>query len=551
MKRRVATSLLVLLAVGWAAGQTDLEMDPEYYCRGRKDDEFFRKDFGIDAEEKLYKANCGTYYRCLPAPAGKKSISEAKCQSELFFDVEQQICERKHNVLNCAQIDKFQPPMPVWPLADGQESNCPNGQIECGSGECLPRELFCDNTDDCADGSDENICTPEDDPNRADICDPRKCLWSEGCFCSVDGTRIPGDLNPEQTPQMITITFTGAINDRNFRIFQDIFKDTTKHKGNDCTPKGTFFISHAFTNYSAVQELHRLGHEIGVSSITNNQNRTYWSQLDSAGYESEMDGGRVIIEQFANISANEVLGLRVPRQRVGGNQQFSMMVDWGFLYDSSISAPMGRLPLWPYTLMHRMPHKCLGTDQNCPSRNYTVWEMVVNELDRRDDVKFDEVLTGCHYVDQCANLVSPKQFRSFLDNNLDRHFRTNRAPFGLHFTSGYFETRKNFLKEFVAWVADVAQRGDFYFVTMQQVINWMEAPTEIAAINNFQEWKGKCEVKGLPYCSLPNPCPKKVSRLFPDEEEMFLYTCMECPSTYPWLHDPYGSGGFFSFNENF
>lgn len=32
--------------------------------------------------------------------------------------------------------------------------------------------------------------------------------------------------------------------------------------------QGTFFISHKYTNYSAVQEMHRKGHEIAAHSIT-------------------------------------------------------------------------------------------------------------------------------------------------------------------------------------------------------------------------------------------------------------------------------------------
>lgn len=381
----------------------------------------------------------------------------------------------------------------------------------------------------------------KNDPNGAETCDPKKCLWRQGCFCSVDGTRIPGDLEVSKTPQMITITFTGAVNERNFRTFQEIFKGNVKHKGNDCTAKATFFVSHAFTNYSAVQELHRLGHEIGVSSITNNPNPRYWSNLTVEEYSQEMDGARTIVEAFANITDNELLGLRVPKQRVGGNNQMRMMVDYGFLYDSSISAARGRLPLWPYTLMHQIPHVCLGTDQNCPSKNFTVWEMVLNELDRREDPQFDEQLTGCHYVDQCANLLTAEQFYRFLDHNLAHHYSTNRAPLGIHFTSGYFEHKKPFLKAFAQWVRDKSANGDYYFVTMQQTINWMEAPTEIAALNNFQEWKAKCDVKGLPYCSLPNPCPS-ISRDFPEEDNMYLYTCQECPATYPWLNNPFGVG---------
>ena len=69
---------------------------------------------------------------------------------------------------------------------------------------------------------------------------------------------------------------------------------------------------------------------------------------------------RLIIERFANITDGSVIGVRAPYLRVGGNTQFQMMNDQFFVYDSSIAAPLGRVPMWPYTLLYRMPHKCHG-----------------------------------------------------------------------------------------------------------------------------------------------------------------------------------------------
>ena len=57
------------------------------------------------------------------------------------------------------------------------------------------------------------------------------------------------------------------------------------------------------------------------------------------------------------------LGMRAPRLLVGANRQFEMMTDQFFAYDSSITVPLGRKPVWPYTLHYLMPHKCSGNHQ--------------------------------------------------------------------------------------------------------------------------------------------------------------------------------------------
>ena len=68
----------------------------------------------------------------------------------------------------------------------------------------------------------------------------------------------------------------------------------------------------------------------------------------------------------------------------------------------------------------------------------------------------------------------------------------------------------------------------------------MQNPTKLSDIKNFEEWKDKCDVKGLPHCSLPNRCILNTREI--PGETLNLYTCMQCPRNYPWLLDPTGEG---------
>ena len=85
---------------------------------------------------------------------------------------------------------------------------------------CLQTELFCDGHPDCEVRSDEGWCDPAHDPNAAPPCDYSNCTLPN-CFCSSDGTLIPGGVLPADVPQMIVITFDDAVNDENWDLYQD------------------------------------------------------------------------------------------------------------------------------------------------------------------------------------------------------------------------------------------------------------------------------------------------------------------------------------------
>ena len=54
--------------------------------------------------------------------------------------------------------------------------------------------------------------------------------------------RIPGNLEPDKVPQMITITFNGAVNSDNLDLYQEIFADRLNPNGCQIKGKSSYCI---------------------------------------------------------------------------------------------------------------------------------------------------------------------------------------------------------------------------------------------------------------------------------------------------------------------
>ncbi|XP_063608497.1 chitin deacetylase 1-like isoform X1 [Penaeus indicus] len=491
------------------------------------------KDKGAGEWFRLSLGDCRDVIQCTDA-----GLQALRCPHGLAFNLDQQTCDWKANVNNCDRKEKTKV---VKPLFNTVEPLCQENQLACGDGTCLDRQVFCDGKEDCTDGSDETACDVKNDPNSAPICNIEDCRLPD-CYCYNDPNEMPHNMQPSEVPQMVTITFDDAININNMDLYELIFKQ--RFNPNGCSIKSTFFVSHKYNNYTATQEMHRLGHEIAVHSITHANNETFWSHASEDEYEREMGGARVIIERFANITDQSIIGMRNPFLRVGGNSQFRMMEKNTFLYDSTITAPLSSKPLWPYTLYYRMPHPCHGNLQNCPTRSFAVWEMVMNEMDRREEPTYGDGLPGCHMVDSCfATKPEPEQFYNFLQNNFNRHYQSNRAPFGLFFHSAFLKNNPDILDTFLYWLDETLKnQKDVYFVTMTQVIQWMQDPRPVGQLNNYEAWKEKCVVDGPPFCYGGNNCELDTDEL--PGQTLHLSTCMRCPNNYPWTRDPLGEGFF-------
>jgi hypothetical protein len=438
---------------------------------------------------------------------GDLKLIPTSCAPPLVFDIDAQICNYAEQVRNCDQQDK--------------DPNLDQFAADKAAAELVKAE-------EAKEGE----------------CDLAKCILPD-CFCSPDGTQAPlgENIDIKEIPQLINIAFNGAVNGDNMEIYMRIF-NKDRHNPNGCTVKGTFFVSHKYTNYSAVQELHRQGHEIGVFSVTNTEDENYWKDGGINTWYDEMAGGRAIIERWANITDGSVIGMRAPFLRVGGNTQFKMMNESYFAFDSSITAPLAAVPIWPYTLDYNIPHSChtnIAALGGCPTEHFPLWEIPINELDRREDPTFDEELTGCQLVSSCTNVQEKEHLHTLLQHNFERHYKTNKAPLSLSLNPSWLIQNPDFVQVIADWMDSVlATNQDVYFVTEFQLLVWMMNPTVSSQMQTAPDFKDKCLVEGQPFCQRPNVCALR-NRQLPNEVNR-LHTCMECPPHYPWLRDPEGKG---------
>ena len=85
------------------------------------------------------------------------------------------------------------------------------------------------------------------------------------------------------------------------------------------------------------------------------------------------------------LSLSLLFFIPAPFLKLGGNRQFSGLSQEGFLYDSTMVAPLTNPPYWPYPLAFASPHRCYGNAQKCPTRSHGIMEMIMNELDPREE----------------------------------------------------------------------------------------------------------------------------------------------------------------------
>uniref|UniRef100_A0A182M248 NodB homology domain-containing protein n=1 Tax=Anopheles culicifacies TaxID=139723 RepID=A0A182M248_9DIPT len=353
---------------------------------------------------------------------------------------------------------------------------------------------------------------PQPTPDKtAAKCRKDVCLLPD-CYCG--GKDVPGELPVEQVPQIVLLTFDDSVNDLNKQLYQDLF-ERGRVNPNGCPITATFYVSHEWTDYSQVQNLYADGHEMASHTVSH----SFGESFSPKKWAREVAGQREILSAYGGVKLEDVRGMRAPFLSIGGNKMFKMLHDFNFTYDSSMPVYENRPPSWPYTLDYKIFHDCMIPP--CPTKSYPgVWEVPM--------VMWQDLNGGrCSMGDACSNPPEAEGVYKMIMKNFERHYTTNRAPFGLYYHAAWF-TQPHHKEGFIQFLDAINSMKDVFIITNWQALQWVRDPTPLSRINSFTPFQ--CN-----YGDRPKRCNNpKVCNLWHKSGVRYMRTCQPCPDIYPW-----------------
>ena len=323
------------------------------------------------------------------------------------------------------------------------------------------------------------------------VCNPAKCTGD----CHCPSLSAPGGLQGANIPQFVLITHDDAISNLANTVVRsavDGFKNP-----NGCNVVATWFTTSTGTECELAKKLYDENHEIGLHTV-------HHASLgpDFAGMEEEMMNARKDLMQ-CGIPEGEMVGFRAP-YLVHNPKQRAILLKNNMLYDSSIidfissqSTTTKNMSerLWPYSMDNGIVQDCSYTSAGIctPDEKYPgLWELPLWPL-LKDDV---DKLDNAYSMDPGPGFGG--DVYQTLVTNFDAAYAGNRAPVPL-FTHATWFTDENIAatRKFIEYALS---KGDAYFVTVKELIDWMKNPV------SAQEYKTKANCKPV---SVEPPVKKK------------------------------------------
>ncbi|KAK7477511.1 hypothetical protein BaRGS_00031196 [Batillaria attramentaria] len=315
------------------------------------------------------------------------------------------------------------------------------------------------------------------------------CNWSTcqapGCRC--EGTDIPGNLPALQVPQMVMLTFDDGVHDHNYHYYSqlgllDYWNPDSLTNPNGCPARATFFVSGDHTNMDLVRRLSEWGNEMASHTLTHGD--PLEEEWDKSRWEEEVEGMR---ERLARaIGSSKVVGMRAPYLVLGGDDQYSMLKDRGFLYDSSMNGgSLDQDPIWPFTLdFPPTPRAC--DSEWCPAGSYPrLWEVPIV-------YHFTHWGEDCPMADACdlgGQNATKQDVLDFLWFNFNRSYQRNRAPYMVCVHATWFLNTRGSLEALHEFLHVLSGMNDVWLVTMTQMLDWVRRPLPLYRLHELTSWQ--------------------------------------------------------------
>lgn len=308
------------------------------------------------------------------------------------------------------------------------------------------------------------------------------------CFCPKQTARsvpiTPGNLDPVDIPQIVVFGFDDAVNTQNIDIYNRLFPSTLKNP-NGCPVSMSLFVSHNFTDYSMVRSLYDRGMEIAAHSVTHRTPTLFWKTISKEDMLFEAGQSRRLISALAGIPLQNITGWRSPFLQLGGDMSFEVLTELGYQYDASIlvSGTSGQASQqWPFSLDYGFHLRCQVPP--CPRNPVPgFWEIPVVPLADMND-RFP-----CTYLDSCFSPpMTKEETLDILLKNFVRNYNNNREPLYINLHSSFFfqaEYRLEAVEEFMETALTLCNT---YFVSHQQLLEWVRRPTNIDDVMTFEPW---------------------------------------------------------------
>ncbi|KAJ2944846.1 hypothetical protein O0L34_g1740 [Tuta absoluta] len=363
------------------------------------------------------------------------------------------------------------------------------------------------------------------DLQLADQCNEKACKLP-ACRCSSAGT--PGGLSAKDIPQFVTVTFEDAVDSMALDNFKTFLYN--RKNSNGCPAGITFFQTHEYTNYQAINELYNQGFEIGLHSMAHRQNQKYWQDASYDVLVQQFADQKKQMATFANIPADAIKGIRIPDLQLSGNNSYQMIKNNNLEYDSSWATSDPDSKLWPYTLDYASTQDCPRGP--CPSASLPgVW--VAPLVPWKD-------LSGkaCLMINDCQNapdFYEQDDWYNFILSNFERHYKNSRTPFGIYAHDYFLTTYPAVQGAISKFLDEVSKMQDAFVVNISDVIEWVKNPVSVSDYKN----KG-CNKVSAASCKASS-CEYDNAAENADKESHEMQICSNsCPKVFPWLGNPLG-----------